>query len=53
VLEWTTSLASLRTQGKPAKVALTACMRKPLVIMNSMLKHNASWNPSVDEQHSC
>jgi transposase len=43
----------LRGQGKPAKVALTACMRKLLVIMNSMLKHHAPWNPSLDEQHSC
>lgn len=43
----------LRGQGKPAKVALTACMRKLLVIMNSMLKHHSSWNPSIDLQHSC
>jgi transposase len=43
----------LRSQGKPAKVALTACMRKLLVIMNSMLKHRAPWNPQVDLQHSC
>ncbi|HMV59546.1 MAG TPA: transposase, partial [Nitrospira sp.] len=44
----------LRTQGKPAKVALTACMRKLLVIMNAMLKHHAPWNPSfIDLQHSC
>jgi transposase len=43
----------LRSQGKPAKVALTACMRKLLVIMNSMLKHRSPWNPSLDLQHSC
>ena len=43
----------LRRQGKPAKVALTACMRKLLVIMNSMLKHRTPWNPPVDLQHSC
>ena len=43
----------LRAQGKPAKVALTACMRKLLVIMNSMLKHHTQWNPRVDLQHSC
>lgn len=43
----------LRNQGKPAKVALTACMRKLLVIMNSMLKHHSPWNPSIDLQHSC
>lgn len=43
----------LRGQGKPAKVALTACMRKLLVIMNSMLKHHAPWKPPIDLQHSC
>ena len=30
--------------GKPKKVALTACMRKLLVILNSMIKHNSCWN---------
>ena len=29
--------------GKPKKVALTACMRKLLVILNSMLKHRSPW----------
>jgi transposase len=43
----------LRTQGKPAKVALTACMRKLLVIMNAMLKNSTSWAPGLDAQHSC
>ena len=32
--------------GKAKKAALTACMRKLLVILNSMLKHGAAWNPS-------
>ena len=31
--------------GKPPKVALTACMRKLLLIMNAMLRHNRTWNP--------
>ena len=30
--------------GKPKKLALTACMRKLLIILNSMLKYNSSWN---------
>jgi transposase len=30
--------------GKPKKVALTACMRKLLTILNAMLKHRVSWN---------
>ncbi len=29
--------------GKLKKLALTACMRKLLVILNSMLKHRSSW----------
>lgn len=40
-------------KGKPTKVALTACMRKLLVIMNAMLKHRSSWSPALDPQHSC
>lgn len=34
----------LRKAGKPVKVALTACMRKLLVILNAMVKHNTHWN---------
>ena len=33
----------LLAAGKPKKVALTACMRKLLVILNSMLKHRSRW----------
>jgi transposase len=43
----------LRAQGKPAKVALTACMRKLLTIMNAMLKHHSHWMQTLDSQHSC
>ena len=31
--------------GKPKKVALVACMRKLLVIINSMLRSDTAWNP--------
>ena len=31
--------------GKPKKVAITACMRKLLTILNAMLKQQAHWNP--------
>lgn len=31
--------------GKPKKVALTACMRKPLTILNAMLQHHTTWSP--------
>ncbi|HEX74759.1 MAG TPA: IS110 family transposase, partial [Dehalococcoidia bacterium] len=33
----------LCTAGKAKKVAITACMRKLLVILNAMLKHRAPW----------
>ena len=33
--------------GKPKKVALTACMRKLLTILNVMVKHNRHWNPAT------
>ncbi len=33
----------LLAAGKPKKVALTACMRKLLVILNAMLKHHTPW----------
>jgi hypothetical protein len=29
--------------GKPKKVALTACMRKLITILNSMLRHGEYW----------
>jgi transposase len=37
--------ARLRTAGKAAKVALTACMRKLLTILNAMVKHQTRWQP--------
>jgi len=37
----------LRLAGKPAKVALTACMRKLLVILNAMLKNRTHWDPQL------
>ena len=45
----------LLAAGKPKKVALVACMRKLLVILNAMLKHGSLWcditQPVV--AHSC
>jgi transposase len=35
----------LRARGKEAKVALVACMRKLIVILNTMLARNQTWNP--------
>jgi transposase len=36
----------LRAAGKPAKVALTACMRKLLTILNALARSGTPWNPS-------
>ena len=36
----------LLVAGKPRKVALVACMRKLLVVLNAVLKHRAPWRPS-------
>ena len=35
----------LLAAGKVKKVALTACMRKFLTILNAMLKHRTPWQP--------
>jgi len=34
----------LRAAGKAKKVALTACMRKLLIILNAILKHRTPWH---------
>jgi transposase len=37
----------LTAGGKTAKQALTACMRKLLVIINAMLRENRPWQPEI------
>lgn len=37
----------LKKAGKPPKVVIVACMRKLLIIMNSMLKNNTPWNSKI------
>jgi transposase len=37
----------LTARGKPHKVAMVACMRKMLTILNTMAKNNAHWNPTL------
>ena len=39
--------ASLLAAKKPAKVALVACMRKLLVILNAMLRDERPWSPEA------
>lgn len=35
----------LLSRGKPKKVALTACMRKLLVVLNAMIRDQRPWDP--------
>ena len=37
----------LVAQGKPKKVALVACMRKMLTILNAILREESTWNPQI------
>jgi transposase len=37
----------LITAGKKPKVAMTACMRKLLTILNAMIKNSTSWNSEL------
>ncbi len=37
----------LRAAGKPAKVAIVACMRKILIILNAMVKTHSRWNEQL------
>ena len=39
----------LLAAGKPKKLALTACMRKLLTILNAMLKHRSPWRNTTPE----
>jgi transposase len=40
----------LKGAGKPHKVAMTACMRKIIVTLNSMIKNKTYWNPLAAEK---
>ena len=40
----------LRAAGKKPKVALTACMRKLLTILNAMVRTGTRWNPPLAAQ---
>ena len=45
----------LLAAGKPKKVALVACMRKLLIVLNAMLKHGSPWRDMTQPAvaHSC
>jgi transposase len=43
---------ALLARGKARKLALLACMRKLLLILNAMLRDQQPWRPPLDLQHS-
>jgi len=46
----------LQAAGKPKKVALTACMRKLLIVLNAMARHQTPWQTmdlTLDLKDSC
>jgi transposase len=51
-LRWNPALRALydrlTARGKPGKVALVACMRKALVILNAILKTGQPWDPDYE-----
>jgi transposase len=42
----------LKEAGKRHKVILTACMRKLLVILNTMVRNQTAWNPALIPQNT-
>jgi transposase len=38
----------LRSRGKPHKVAIVACMRKMLTILNAMVRQSTPWTPETN-----
>lgn len=49
-VRWNRDLAAfygrLRCAGKPFKIAITAAMRKLLILANTLLKENRLWSPT-------
>src|SRR4029450_10910558 len=45
--------ARLLAAHKPKKLALTACMRKLLTILNAMLAHRSPWQPARQPAPPC
>jgi transposase len=41
------AFARLHAAGKPKRVAIVACMRKLLVILNAILRTNTPWSPEL------
>ena len=44
--------ARLVAAGKPKKLALVACMRKLLTVLNVMVRTETRWNPDDAAEHA-
>jgi transposase len=42
----------LRARGKPFKVAIVACMRRLLTILNALMRDRQRWSPTLSPQHT-
>jgi transposase len=40
----------LKSRGKPHKVAMVACMRKMLTILNAMVRQSTPWTPETNPE---
>ncbi len=40
-----------KEEGKPKKVAIIACIRKMIVILNSMVKDGVMWDENMAKIH--
>jgi transposase len=42
----------LKQQGKAFKVVITACMRKLLIILNTMIRNQTPWAPKISQENT-
>ena len=47
MIAWFAETFSLIAKGKKPKVALTACMRKLIIILNTMIARRQKWDPRL------
>lgn len=43
--DFATKYKDLKARGKPAKVALTAIMRKLIILANALIRDDRKWTP--------
>ena len=40
----------LQAAGKPFKLVMTACMRKLLILLNTLVRNQSDWNSQIQPQ---